>query len=96
MAKVYVFEQGKVNGRNGFDLFCKAAPLIVKQYGGRILAKSPNPDLCLSNLQNMLLLIEFDSTHAAQRFYNSPEYQECIKLRSENSDFELQIIEGLN
>lgn len=42
-----------------------------------------------------LVVIQFPNFAAAQAFYNSPEYQEIIPLRTEVSDGSLLIVEGV-
>lgn len=41
------------------------------------------------------VVIEFESYERAMECYNSPEYQEAVKLRQAYSDSEIVIVEGV-
>jgi uncharacterized protein (DUF1330 family) len=42
------------------------------------------------------VILEFPSVEAARRFYDSPEYQEIIPLRTNASQGALLIVEGFD
>ena len=42
-----------------------------------------------------LVVIEFESSEAAKRFYNSPEYQAILPLRLAGAKGDLAIVQGV-
>ena len=86
-----------INDPDAFAAYQKSASASFIKNGAKFLVNSRNVEALDGDWQpSGVVVVEFESYEQAKKFYNSPEYQECIKLRSENSDFELQIIEGLN
>jgi uncharacterized protein (DUF1330 family) len=59
----------------------------LQKHGGRIVLRGPIADVVEGSLDTRedtrLVMIQFDSLEAAQRWYSSPEYRELIKLREE-------------
>ena len=65
----------------------------VKKYGGRYLARGARPEVLEGGPAHNILLIEFESAAAAQRWYASPEYQAAKAVRQGNSNLRLLLVE---
>ena len=70
------------------------AGAIIKAYGGKVLARSPNAERQEGNLKGIVVMIEFDSLASAKTFYMSDEYQAAKAVRDGCSDTDLMLIEG--
>ncbi|MBO0765427.1 MAG: DUF1330 domain-containing protein [Hyphomicrobiaceae bacterium] len=75
--------------------YVAANAAAFRKYGARFLVRngeSQVPEGSLAGRRHVV--IEFDSYEAAKACYESPEYQEAIKIRSEAGTTDLVIIEG--
>ena len=69
---------------------------IVAHHGGRYLARTASVEVLEGEWHpTAVALGEFPSLEAARRFYDSPEYQPFKRLRGENADSEIVLVEGL-
>ena len=66
----------------------------IKKYGGKVLARGPLADRHEGELTGTVMMIEFESKQAAEKFYFSTEYQSAKAVREAYSDTDLMIIEG--
>ena len=71
-----------------------AGPAIEK-YGGKVLARGPDADRLEGNVSGIVMMIEFESKEAANKFYYSDEYQAAKAVREACSDTDFMIIEGV-
>ena len=72
----------------------KAAPLIEK-FGGRYLIRGGDVRRLEGNPSvNRLVVLEFPTIEAAQRFYESDEYQPILKLRLDSTRSDAVLVEG--
>ena len=65
----------------------------VKKYGGRYLARGAKPEVLEGGPAHNILVIEFENTDAARRWYSSPEYQAAKAVRQGNSNLRLILVE---
>lgn len=81
-----VYEQYKV----------KAKPLAEK-YGGEYLARGGEMTLKETDLWSptRLVIIRFPSAEQANRFYDSPEYQEVLKISKQSARRTVVVLDGL-
>jgi uncharacterized protein (DUF1330 family) len=64
-------------------------------YGGRFLARGGAVDIREGDWKpERLVVIEFPSIEEARDWYDSPEYQAIVGLRTRNSETDLVFIEG--
>jgi len=74
----------------------RAKPLAEK-YGGEYLARGGELTLKESELwtPTRLVLIRFPDSASANRFYDSPEYQEVLKISKQAARRTIVLLEGL-
>ena len=72
----------------------KASPAI-KKYKGIILARGGKVETIEGNPSPRTVLIKFPSMDAAVECYNSPEYQEAMKIGNGEFNRHIQIIDGI-
>jgi uncharacterized protein (DUF1330 family) len=70
-----------------------AGPLLAT-FGGRVLARGNVTVVAEGSATGRPYLVEFPSYEAAQACFNSPGYQEAIKLREGIAKFDILITEG--
>ena len=72
----------------------KASPAI-KKYNGVILARGGKVETIEGNPSPRTVLIKFPSMDAAVECYNSPEYQEAMKIGNGEFNRHIQIVDGI-
>ena len=72
----------------------KASP-IIKKYNGIILARGGRVKTIEGNPSPRTVLIQFSTMDNALKCYNSPEYQEAMKIGNGEFNRHIQIIEGV-
>jgi uncharacterized protein (DUF1330 family) len=62
--------------------YLAAAPASIAKYGGRYLARGGAIDVMEGDWSpHAIVVVEFPDREAAARWYASPEYAECLKIR---------------
>jgi uncharacterized protein (DUF1330 family) len=91
----YLIANLDVTDPAGFEEYrTKVSPLIAK-FGGRYLVRGGNVKTLEGNLPiHRLVVLEFPSVEAAQRFYDSPEYQPLLKIRLASAKSDLVLAAG--
>lgn len=91
----YIIAEVQVTNSSGYEAYRPLAGASIAQYGGRFLARGGKAEL-LEGAQEpaRLVVIEFADVAAAKRWYNSPEYQEALKIRLANSVGRVVLVEG--
>ena len=94
MPKGYLVANIRVQDKEKFSTFSGMASLVIKAYGGKILAKGPDAERYEGSLTGNVMMIEFDSLSTARKFYLSDEYQAAKAVRDACSETDLMLIEG--
>jgi uncharacterized protein (DUF1330 family) len=59
----------------------KVAPLIT-EYGGKVVAKDPEPELYEGSwAPGLVVILEFETRAAVRAFYDAPEYEPIRAIR---------------
>ena len=80
--------------KNGEKLkeYAEAAGPTVAAYGGEFLAKGEPDVLNGGKPYAMKAIIKFADKDAANKWYNSPEYQALVNTRNEGMDSQFHLI----
>ena len=94
--RAYILVQADISNPERYAEYAKLAPDIVTKYGGRYLARAGRT-LTLEGppARSRVVVIEFPSVDAAQRFYSSPEYTAARKLRDGSATAQFVVVEAL-
>ncbi len=91
----YLIANVKVHDTQAYEAYRSRTGAIVARHGGRFIVRGGAvhvlegaPDV------HRLVIIEFSDLAAARGFYDSPDYQAIIPLRTSTSDGALFIVEG--
>lgn len=94
--KGYVIANIDVTDGDAYGAYRARTPDVIAQYGGRFLVRGGAIETLEGDLGfDRLVILEFTSVEDARRFYNSPEYQEIIPLRTAHSVGSLAIVAGV-
>jgi uncharacterized protein (DUF1330 family) len=94
MAKGYWIAHVDVHGAEGYKPYAAANPAIFKKFGGRFVIRSGKFACLEGESRSRTVVIEFPDYATAMACYNSPEYQENMKIRQANAGADLIVIEG--
>lgn len=84
MAAYFIF-QYDVTDSEGYAQYAPAAGPSVYHYGGEVIAADPNAIAVEGTKPGNVVVLKFDSADAAQKWYESPEYQTALPHRLGNS-----------
>lgn len=91
----YLIANVDVHDAHAYEDYRSRTGAIVAHHGGRFIVRGgPVHMLEGAAWAHRLVIIEFPDLAAAKGFYDSPEYQEIIPLRTRVSDGALLIVEG--
>ena len=92
----YLVAQLKVKDPKTFERYRQAVTPLVDRFGGRFKIRGGQTEVLEGDWQTgRLVVIEFQSRDAARLFYDSPEYQELVRLRQEAADGAVALVEGV-
>ena len=85
----------KIENKDNLGSYAAKATETIKNYGGKPLVRGGNYK-CLEGTDFPRTVIwEFPTYDAAEKCYNSKEYQEAWSLAKSSTERNLQIIEGI-
>ena len=95
MKKGYVLLQVNVNDPEVFKRYPELSEKIISKFGGKYLFRGGEFEVLEGSWDfKRNVLLEFENISKAQEWYNSSEYQEALKIRSNSATSNLIIIEG--
>ena len=95
--KAYVIIQVKVDNPELLKPYQEKAPLAIKKYNGKVLARGGEiATLEGKNSPDRVVVIEFPTLQEAKNFYFSEEYNEAKLLRENKAEFEIIVTEGVS
>ena len=87
----YLIVRLDISDEDKIAKYREVTPLIIKKYKGKFIAKDSSVVTLEGNVESRrVVIIEFP-----KGFYNSPEYQEAIKLREGGAEVEFIAVEGV-
>jgi uncharacterized protein (DUF1330 family) len=91
----YIVAEIEVANAAGYEAYRPLAGASVAQYGGQFRVRGGKAELLEGSKEPArIVVIEFPDSAAAKRWYNSPEYQEALKIRLANSTGRVVLVEG--
>lgn len=92
----YVFANVRVLDPIGYEQYKEMVPDTILQFGGRYLARGGRAEVMEGAMEaGRMIVVEFPSYEAAQRWYASPEYSVAKAIRQKCAEGELVFIEGV-
>ena len=97
MSKAYVLVDTKISNSENYEIYKSKAKPIAEKFGGKYLTRGGEMDVVQSDLWSptRLVLVEFPSIEKARAFHSSEDYADVKKIRLENAESTLVILEGL-
>ena len=97
MYKRQVLVDTKISNSENYEIYKSKAKPIAEKFGGKYLTRGGNMDIVQKDLWSptRLVLVEFPSIDNARAFHDSKDYADVKKIRLENAESTLVILEGL-
>lgn len=93
--KGYVIAEIRVTNPEPYKAYVAAVTPMVAAFGGRYLVRGGSAEGREgAPPEGRIVVLEFPSVEAARAFNDSPEYAEIARLRHENAESRLMIVEG--
>ena len=91
----YFIAEVDVTNPAAYETYRPLAGASIAQYGGKFIVRGGKTELLEGSPEpKRVVVIEFADNTALKRWYNSPEYQEALKIRLANSTSRAFIVEG--
>ncbi len=94
MSKGYWIARVDIQDPEQYKKYVAANALAFSKFGARFLVRGGAFEVPEGSSRQKSVVLEFSSYQAALECYQSPEYQEALKLRLEMAICDLVIIEG--
>jgi len=92
----YLLVRATVTDMAQYQQYMKLTPAIVEKFGGEFIIRGGDKVILEGpDSPERIVLLKFDSIEAAQRMYNSDEYQAAIKLREGAAQASFIVMEGV-
>jgi uncharacterized protein (DUF1330 family) len=92
----YVLVDVDVTDPARYDNYRKLAQDAIQKHGGRYLARGGATTVLEGGWQpHRVVVLEFPSTDAARRFYDSPEYKAARAARDGAARMSMFVVEGV-
>ena len=95
MAKGYWIARVDVHEPENYPQYVETAKPAFERFGANFLARGGKTNAIEGPGRARNVVIEFPSFQHAVDCYNSPEYQEAVKIRQKVADGEIVIVEGM-
>ena len=95
MSKGYWIARVDVHDPENYPQYVETAKPAFERFGANFLARGGKTDTIEGPGRARNVVIEFPSFQHAVDCYNSPEYQQAVKIRQKVADGEIVIVEGL-
>lgn len=90
----YLVAEIDVTDATAYEPYKKMAGESIQRHGGKFLARGGRAVALEGEKPKRIVVIEFPSVDAAEKFYHSPDYQAAVKVRQKASKGRLYIVEA--
>jgi len=94
MPKGYWIGRVDVKSDEGYKPYAVGNQAIFKKFGGRYVIRAGKFECVEGNARSRNVVIEFPDYASALACYNSPEYQQNMKLRLPHATADIVVVEG--
>jgi uncharacterized protein (DUF1330 family) len=92
----YLIVETDITDPEQYEHYKAASPAAIAASGGRFIVRGGETAVLEGDWSpKRLVVVEFPDLETAKRFYESPEYQEAIKLREGAASLNMVAVEGV-
>ena len=82
----YLIANYQITNEDGYQSYIAAVGPTIMAHGGEILVAGPGSEAVEGEPQPVTVVLKFASKDALRAWYDSPEYQEIIHFRTDNTE----------
>lgn len=82
----YLIANYEVTNQDGYQSYVAAVRPTIVAHGGEILVAGPGSEAVEGEPRPITVVLKFPSKDAVRAWYDSPEYQKIINLRTDNTE----------
>lgn len=91
----YIVANYKVTNPEAFGPYPPAAQETLAAHGAEVIAVDLNSEAVEGSPAPVTVILKFKSKDAMKAWYNSPEYQAVIGLRTDNAEGSMVLLESV-
>lgn len=92
----FMLVTARISDPQAFRAYAQEAARLVVAFGGRYRVVGSVAEALEGNAsEGKMVISEWPSMDAAQRFWNSPEYMQAKQLRAGTGSFDVVLVDGL-
>ena len=92
----YVIVDIEIHDPVGYEEYKKLAPAAVELYGGKYIARGGKTETLEGDwVPKRLVILEFESSEQAKKWWDSDEYREARAMRQKTTISQMVVIEGV-
>lgn len=92
----YLIARVTVHDMDQYKKYMAVSPGCIEEYGGKFIVRGGDTITMEGPEEtNRVVIVEFPNYQTAQDCYNSPQYQEAIKLRQNAATAQFVIVDGV-
>jgi uncharacterized protein (DUF1330 family) len=92
----YLIVETDITDPEQYEHYKAASPGAIAAFGGRFVVRGGEMDVLEGDwTPKRLVVVEFPDLETAKRFYESPEYQEAMKLREGAASLNMVAVDGV-
>lgn len=82
----YLIANYRIENPEAYQAYIAAVGPTIAAHGGEILVAGPGSEAVEGDPQPVTVVLKFPSKAAVRAWYDSPEYQKIINLRTDNTE----------
>ena len=90
----YLIANYNITNPEGYQAYTAAVVPTIMAHGGEILVAGPGSEAVEGEPGTVTVILKFPSKEALRGWYDSPEYQAILHLRTDNSEGHLVFADG--
>jgi len=90
----YLIAQVEVTDPKAYEAYRPLAAASIARHGGKYVVRGGKTESLEGAPPQRVIVLEFPTMEAAQKFYYSPDYTEAKKLRQGASTAQIFLVEG--
>jgi len=95
MAKGYIIGHVSIHDVEAYKAYAANNDKLAPAFEGRFLARGGTSEVVEGECLPRHVILEFPTYAQAKAFYDSPGYQENLKIRQANADSVIVLLEGV-
>ncbi|QQA42026.1 DUF1330 domain-containing protein [Pelagovum pacificum] len=94
MPKGYIIGHITVTNPEAYKEYVARDTPILEGFGGKFIVRGGESEVAEGSLKQRHVVVEFPDYETAKKAFYSPEYQEVARIRIDNAESDMLLVEG--